>query len=143
MTITDKDRHLLTILGENARISTSTLARRLGLSRTTVQTRIERLERDGVIVGYGVRLSDQFESSLVKAHVLITLAAKALGRVTEELGDIDDVRALHSVSGSFDLIAVIAAASVAELDAIVDRIGAIPGVEKTLSSIILSTKIQR
>ena len=143
MSLTEKDRHLLAILSENARMQTSSLARRLGLSRTTVQTKIERLERDGVIVGYGVRLSDEFESGLIKAHVLITLAAKALGRVTQDLRDIDEVRTLHSVSGSFDLIAIVAAASVAELDMIVDKIGAIPGVDKTLSSIILSTKIRR
>lgn len=143
MTLKDKDWRLLTMLSENARMSTSSLARKLGLSRTTVQAKIERLERDGIIVGYGVRLSDEFESGLIKAHVLITLAAKALGQVTQELRDIDEVRTLHSVSGSFDLIAVVAAASVAELDAIVDRIGGIPGVDKTLSSIVLSTKIRR
>lgn len=143
MTLTSKDRQLLTMLGENARISTSSLARQLGLSRTTVQAKIERLERDGIIAGYGVRLSEEFESGLIKAHVLITLEARALGQVTQELRGIDQVRALHSVSGSFDLIAIVAAASVSELDEIVDRIGVLAGVEKTLSSIVLSTKIRR
>lgn len=143
MTLTSKDRQLLTMLGENARVSTSSLARQLGLSRTTVQAKIERLERDGIIAGYGVRLSEEFESGLIKAHVLITLEARALGQVTQELRGIDQVRALHSVSGSFDLIAIVAAASVSELDEIVDRIGVLAGVEKTLSSIVLSTKIRR
>jgi DNA-binding Lrp family transcriptional regulator len=143
MTLTDKDRQLLSVLSENARLPIAALARSLGLSRTTVQARIERLERDGVIAGYGVRLSDDYESGLVKAHILITLAAKALGRVTQELHDIKEVRTLHSVSGSFDLIAVVAAASIAELDVLIDKIGALTGVDKTLSSIILSTKIMR
>lgn len=143
MTLIDKDRQLLALLSENARMPTALLARKLGLSRTTVQAKIERLERDGVIAGYGVRLSDDFEKGLVKAHVLITLAPKALARVTQELHAIEDVRVLHSVSGSFDLIAVIAASSISELDLVIDRIGEIDGVEKTLSSIILSTRINR
>ncbi|MBZ9793577.1 Lrp/AsnC family transcriptional regulator [Rhizobium sp. 3T7] len=143
MTMSDKDRQLLSILSENARMPTAVLARRLGLSRTTVQAKIERLERDGVIAGYGVRLSDDFEGGQIKAHVLITLAAKALGRVTQELQSIAHVRSVHSVSGSFDMIAIVAAASIRELDMVIDKIGDIDGVEKTLSSIILSTRINR
>ncbi len=119
------------------------LARKLGLSRTTVQSRIEKLERDGVIAGYGIRLSDDFEQGLVKAHVLITLAPKALARVTQELHALQEVRTLHSVSGSFDLIAIIAAPSISALDLIIDRIGEIDGVERTLSSVVLSTRISR
>jgi len=143
MTLNAKDRELLAILSENAREQTATIARKLGLSRTTVQAKIERLEREGVITGYGVRLSDAFESGMVKAHVLITIAPKTLSRITTELHAIAEVRALHSVSGSFDLIAIVAAASIAELDHLIDRIGEIDGVERTLSSIILSTRILR
>lgn len=141
--ISARDRELLAILAEDARASTATIARRLGLSRTTVQARIERLEREGVITGYGVRLSDAYRSGLVKAHVLITIAPKTLARITAELGAIPEVKTLHSVSGSFDLIAVVEAASIAELDHLIDRIGEIEGVERTLSSIILSTRIDR
>lgn len=143
MTISDKDRQLLSLLSENARLPTAMLARKLGLSRTTVQSRIEKLERDGVIAGYGIRLSDDFEQGLVKAHVLITLAPKALARVTQELHALQEVRTLHSVSGSFDLIAIIAAPSISALDLIIDRIGEIDGVERTLSSVVLSTRISR
>jgi len=143
MTLADKDRQLLLLLGENARMSTAMLARKLGLSRTTVQTKIERLERDGIITGYGVRLSEAYESGLVKAHVLITLKPKMLGRVTQQLQAIENVSSVHSVSGSFDMIAMVAAVSISELDRVIDKIGEIDGVEKTLSSIILSTRIDR
>lgn len=142
-TLGAKDRELLSILSENAREQTATIARKLGLSRTTVQAKIDRLERDGVIAGYGVKLSDAYESGMVKAHVLITIAPKTLARITTELHAISAVRTLHSVSGSFDLIAIVEAASIAELDHLIDRIGAIDGVERTLSSIILSTRIRR
>ena len=142
-TLSPKDRALLALLAENARAPVAEIARRLGLSRTTVQARIERLERDGVIAGYGVRLSDAYQSGMVRAHVLITIAPKTLARITAALHAISAVRTLHSVSGSFDLIAVVEAASIAELDHLIDRIGAIDGVERTLSSIILSTRIRR
>ena len=142
-TLNPKDRDLLSLLAENARAPVAEIARKLGLSRTTVQAKIERLERDGVIVGYGVKLSEAYESGMVKAHVLITIAPKTLARISTELHAISAVRTLHSVSGSFDLIAVVQAASIAELDHLIDRIGAIDGVERTLSSIILSTRIRR
>ena len=98
---------------------------------------------DGVITGYGVRLSEAYENALVRAHVLITLAPKMLGRVTQDLEAIPHVRSVYSVSGSFDMIAIVAARSISELDATIDNIGSIDGVEKTLSSIILSTRIAR
>jgi DNA-binding Lrp family transcriptional regulator len=143
MTMNEKDRDLLALLSENARTPVALLARKLGLSRTTVQAKIEWLERDGVISGYGVRLSDDFERGLVRAHILITLAAKSLGGVTRDLHAISHVRSVFSVSGSFDLIAIVAASSISELDKIIDQIGDIEGVERTLSSIILSTRIDR
>ncbi|KQR79188.1 Lrp/AsnC family transcriptional regulator [Rhizobium sp. Leaf341] len=143
MTISDSDRALLALLGENARMPTAMLARKLGLSRTTVQARLERLEREGVITGYGVRLSSDYERGLVRAHILITLAARALPRVTRDLDAMQAVRIVHSVSGSFDLIAIVEAASISALDLVIDQIGTIEGVEKTLSSIVLSTRISR
>ncbi|MCK1348481.1 MULTISPECIES: Lrp/AsnC family transcriptional regulator [unclassified Bradyrhizobium] len=143
MNITDRDRELLNLLGENARAPVASLAKKLGLSRTTVQARLYRLEREGVITGYGPRLSDAYSSSLVRAHVMITLAPKVLAEVCCSLQGIGAVKSVHSVSGSFDLIAVVQAPSISELDQLVDEIGMINGVERTLSSIILSTRISR
>ena len=74
---------------------------------------------------------------------LITIAPKALSVVTASLNAIPEVTTLHSVSGTFDLIAIIAAPSISELDQLIDGIGTIDGVERTLSSIILSTRISR
>src|SRR5436190_20701819 len=139
----DTDRRLIAMLRENARAPTAVLARRLGLSRTTVQARLERLERGGVISGYGVRLSEEVERGLIRAHVLVTILPKTAPRIEAALRAIPEVRTLHSVSGSFDLIAVVEAASIGELDRLIDRIGALDGVERTLSSIILSTRIDR
>ncbi|KAA0969819.1 Lrp/AsnC family transcriptional regulator [Aureimonas fodinaquatilis] len=143
MALSEKDRELLALLSENARIPVAVLAKKLGLSRTTVQARLERLEREKIIAGYTVRLSAEYVSSLVRAHILITIAPKALAQVTASLDKIKAVVELHSVSGNFDLIAIIVAPSIAQLDQLIDEIGMIEGVERTLSSIILSTRIAR
>ncbi len=137
------DEQLLHALRENARAATAKLARLVGRSRTSVQTRIERLEKSGVIVGYGVRLAPEHDLGAVRAHVMIKVGPKEARAVTAALKGIPQVRVLHSVSGDMDLIAVAATASVAEMDGVIDRIGALDGVERTTSSIILSTKFER
>ncbi len=139
----DTDRALLSLLREDARASTAALARRLGLSRTTVQSRIERLQRRRVIAGYTVVVPDEVEAALVRAHVMITLDARQAGGIEAALRRIPEVRVLHSVSGPFDLIAIVAAESVGRLDTLIDAIGAIAGVERTTSAIVLSTRIER
>jgi len=140
---TDADRALIALLRENARASTAELARRLGVSRTTVQSRLERLEKSGVIAGYSVKLSPDYERNLVRAHILVTALPKLSASVEAVLRRIPEVRMLHSVSGNFDMIIVVEAPSVRDLDELIDRIGALEGVERTLSSIILSTRIDR
>ncbi len=140
---TDADDALIAILRSNARASTAEIARRLGVSRTTVQSRIERLEGRGVIAGYTVRLSDEHQRAMMRAHVLLTTAPKLIAKVEAGLRAIRAVRSLHSVSGHFDMIAIVEARSVVELDHVIDRIGALDGIERTSSSIILSTRIDR
>jgi DNA-binding Lrp family transcriptional regulator len=137
------DRALLALLRDDARAPTAELARKLKLSRTTVQSRMERLQRQRVIAGYTVTVADELEAGLVRAHVLITLAPKRSAAIEVALRKIPEVRVLHSVSGPFDLIAIVAAASIGELDALIDRIGLLDGVERTTSAIVLSTRFQR
>ena len=137
------DIALLALLRDNARAPTAELARKLKLSRTTVQSRMERLQRQRVISGFTVTVPDELEAALVRAHVLITLAPRRSAAIELALRKIAELRVLHSVSGPFDLIAIVAAASIGELDALIDRIGALDGVERTTSAIVLSTRIQR
>jgi len=141
--ITEAEQALLTLLRANARASTAELARQLGVSRTTVQSRIERLEQRGIIAGYGVRLSRDYEQGLVKAHVLLTVTPKLADKVVRSLQAMPPVRTVHSVSGNFDMIVIVDAPSIRDLDALLDRIGAMDGVERTSSSIILSKRIDR
>jgi DNA-binding Lrp family transcriptional regulator len=142
-TLNERDRQLIALLRENARQSTAEIARRLGVSRSTVQSRLERLEHAGVIAGYTVRLNDAFLRAQVAAFVLIEVAPKRSRTVTRQLERRAEVQRLQSVSGNVDLVAEVSAASVADLDAIIDDIGAIDGVERTTSLIVLSTRFVR
>ncbi|NPD65697.1 Lrp/AsnC family transcriptional regulator [Lichenicola cladoniae] len=137
------DRELIDLLTTNARLPAAELGRRLKLSRTTIQSRIERLERNGTILGYTVRAATDPSDPMVRAHVLITLAPKKTASVEIMLRKIPQVRELHAVSGNVDLIAVISGTANSELDRVIDQIGELDGVVRTNSMILLSTRISR
>lgn len=139
----DLDEHLLARLRDNARAPVAELARALGLSRTTVQSRLQRLERSGVIAGYAVRLSEARAASMIHAFVMLTVEPKQAAAVTAALRRLPGVRKLQSVSGPADMIATVETANVADMDALIDEIGALKGVERTNSSIVLATKFDR
>jgi len=143
MKLTEADEVLLATLREDARASTAQIARKLGVSRTTVQSRIEKLERQGVIAGYTVRVHDEVEQGHIRAHIMITVLPKQMAQVVKALQAIAEIRELHSVSGPYDLVALGMAATVGDIDVLTDRIGALDGVERTTSAIVLATKFER
>lgn len=136
------DAKLIALLRGNAREPTASLARKLGLARSTVQERIARMEREGTIKGYTVKLSEEAAGHL-RAVVMISTDPKQADRVGAELKKLTEVRSLAAVSGASDLIATVEAESPARLDAALDRIGKIHGVARTVSSIVLSEKFSR
>ncbi|MFO1173024.1 MAG: Lrp/AsnC family transcriptional regulator [Hyphomicrobiaceae bacterium] len=140
---TDKDKQLIALLKLDARESTASLARKLGLSRTTVQDRLKKLERDGTIEGYTLRLRSDTEAKGVKAFVIVEVEPRRIAEVITRLKKIPEIETLYSVSGKFDLIAMLRAESAEDLDEVLDRIGETTGVEETESAIILSTKVDR
>ena len=143
MTIDDLDQKLLSRLKANSRVSISELARALGGSRTTVQDRIRRLESKQIVAGYTVTLHKEYTRRLIQAHVMVQINPKLAVEVGKALRQLEEIKILHAVSGPYDLIAEIAAETTEEIDATLDIIGNVAGVEKTMSSIILSTKFER
>jgi len=137
------DRQLIALLRENARASAAELARKLKLSRTTVQSRLQRLEAKGPIAGYTVRVHDAYERGLIRAHVMISALPKLSSKVEAELRRLPEVRKLYTISGVYDLIAIVATETVEAMNTLLDRIGALDGVDRTQSSILLSTRIER
>jgi len=137
------DRQLIALLQADARQSTADLARKLGVARTTVLARLVRLERQGVIVGYTVRLGQDEGDRGVEAYVGISTEPKSARDVTQRLAALPELRQLCSVSGEFDYLALLRAESTARLDALLDEIGAIDGVRKTTTSVVLARRIDR
>jgi DNA-binding Lrp family transcriptional regulator len=143
MTIDATDREILALLREDGRASTARLGRRLGLSRTTVHSRIERLLARRVITGFTVRMGADTEREQIQAHVLITLIPKLQARAEAALRKLPEVRKLYAVSGQHDSIAIVVTETVGEMDRVLDQIGSLDGIDRTLSFIVLSTRIDR
>ncbi|WP_298565558.1 Lrp/AsnC family transcriptional regulator [uncultured Aliiroseovarius sp.] len=139
----EKDRELIAQLETNARLPVATLARRLGLARSTVQARIERLEEKGIIAGYALRLGDAARGDRIRATVLIAIEPRSTPVVLARLKTMPQVETAHTASGRFDMILQIAAASTTVLDQSLDAIGEIDGVKSSESLIHLSTRINR
>jgi len=135
------DQALLDILRRNARTPTAALARRLGISRTTLQGRMERLERQGHIRGY--TLVENTDDDLLRAHVSIVITPRHSQKVERDLKTLPELRELHAVSGASDLIALLGAATAEAINRAIDDIGQMEGVERTVSAIILSTRFRR
>ena len=141
--ISKQDQRLLLHLRQNARCSVSDLARALDLSRSTVQNRIAKLEASGVIRGYSVELGGEYTATQVEAHVSIKVFQKLTARTNAALEQISQVSQLNSVSGEYDLIAIVQAQSLEELSAVLDEIGNLEGVERTNSAVVLETRFRR
>ncbi len=143
MRITFKDQQLLDVLRGNARASTTELAKILGVSRSTVQKRLERLEEHGVIAGYTIQLSSHYLDQEIKAHVMVTVSPRMTAEIIRHMRLFTGIRSIYSVSGPYDLIVEIAAPTVTDMDELLDKLIAIDGVERTVSSVILSTRLKR
>jgi DNA-binding Lrp family transcriptional regulator len=137
------DRQLIAALQINARESVAMLARQLGIARTTVTSRLARLEKTNVITGYGVRLGQRVVDGGLQAYVGITVQARSGKEVLRRLSAMAQVQQLCAVSGEFDYVAWLRTDSPEQLDQLLDQIGSVDGVEKTTTSIILSNKLDR
>jgi DNA-binding Lrp family transcriptional regulator len=139
----DLDDKLLAALAADSSTSTSRLARRFKVARSTVQARIERMEREGVIAGYTVRLGNVVLARRIRATVLLQIEPRGGPTILQRLKAMPEVELAHTTTGRFDLILQVAAETTQELDSVLDQIGAIPGVRGTESLIQLSTRIDR
>lgn len=139
----DLDRHLLSLLQANARDPAASLGRKLKIARTTVVARIARLEREGVVAGYGVRLGQKLEHAAVRAICGISVDAKRAPAVIRALERIPEVEELSAVSGQFDYMVFLCCETPEKLDVLLDQLGQLDGINQTQTSIVLSRKIDR
>ena len=141
--ITPKDEELIALLKADSREPVASLARKLGVSRTTVQDRLKRLEESGVIASYTIRLSSEVEQGGMRAFVTLAVEPRRQIEVGRQLAKFPQIETLHTVSGKYDLIAQVKASSSEAMDRLIDGIGQIPGVTDIETSVILSTKLDR
>lgn len=139
----DLDRTLVGLLMADARQPLATLARKLKVARTTVQSRLERLEASGVIAGYTLRLGMDTQKPLIRASVLLSIEPRNQAAILTRLRAIPEVERAFTTSGRFDLLLQVAAPSTEQLDSVLDGIGALPGVKTSESLIHLTSRIDR
>ncbi len=137
------DRQLIELLKVNARLPMVRLAKALGCARSTVQLRLKALENSGLITGYTVSVSKTRSSSEIRAMVLISIESRNEPEVVRALVRRHEITKLYSVSGRYDLCALISTESTHELDAVIDRMRVIKGVTDTFSTILLATRLDR
>lgn len=135
-----KDTQIINALRQNARASISDIAKANGLSRATVKNRIQKLEEEGVITGYTVRLSNEAFRAQVSGWVLINAFATKEENVIAAMQDMPEIRRIYTTNGKWDLTAVIVAETLQDFDRALSSLRRIDGVEETSSNLLLSSR---
>lgn len=135
----DTDRQLLSLLRDNARASVASLAKVLRVSRGTVQNRLAKLEADGTITGYTVRLKPQAEGHRIRAFMTVAVEGNRTAAVLAALRGDPAVSALHTTNGRWDMVAELQADSLEAFDSVLSRIRLLEGIANTETSLLLST----
>ena len=135
----DIDRELLGLLRDNARTSVVTLAKQLRIARATVQNRLTRMENQGVIVGYTVRLKPAAEPHRIRALMSVAVQGNYMADVLRALRGHPNVATIHSTNGRWDLIAELHADTLEHFDRVLAAIRLLDGIANTETSILLST----
>jgi DNA-binding Lrp family transcriptional regulator len=135
----DLDRQLIATLRADARTPVATLAKQLGVSRGTVQNRIDRMLAQGAILGFTLRLPPQAEAHRVRAVMAIAVEGERSSAVVAALRGFPEIEAVHTTNGRWDLMAELGAESLAAFSQALDRIRQIKGIATTETSILLAT----
>jgi DNA-binding Lrp family transcriptional regulator len=133
------DHKLMSLLRQDARLTVAALAAKLRVSRGTVTNRIRRLEDDGVIVGYTVRLRPDVQHNAIKAWMSIAVEGNQTRAVIASLLGEPGVATLHDTNGRWDLLAELRAETLQELAKVLERIRLLKGISNTETSIHLET----
>ncbi|WP_018911896.1 Lrp/AsnC family transcriptional regulator [Thiomonas sp. FB-6] len=135
----DLDAELIALLRDDARLPVVALAKKLRVARATVQNRLARLERDGVIVGYTLRLKPQAEGHRIRAIMSIEVEGNRAQEVLRQLRGHPAVTALHTTNGRWDLMAELRADNLESFDRVLAAIRMVDGIANTETSILLTT----
>lgn len=135
------DRKLVALLRDDARRPTAAIARELNLSRTAVQARIARLERDGTILGYSARVSADADDG-IKALVSLSIGVRPCSIVLDELVAWPELDRIYAIAGDRDAILIVSAASTGALSELADKLQAVIGVRSVETIVILAERTE-
>lgn len=135
----DTDCELIGLLRDDARMPVVALASKLRIARATVQNRLARLETDGTILGYTVRLKPVAEGNRIRAIMTVAVEGNRALEVRNKLRGHPNVYALHSTNGRWDIVAELRADTLEAFDRVLNAIRLIDGIATTETSILLST----
>lgn len=135
----DTDRRLIALLRENARLPVASLATVLGVSRGTVQNRIDRLTAQGVLLGFTVRLRADAEPARIRAITTIAVEGERTDRIITQLRGYPEVSAIHTTNGRWDLVLELATESLEAFDRALQQIRQIKGIAGSETSLLLSS----
>jgi len=135
----DLDRQLIASLRDDARASIASLAKKLQVARGTIQNRLARLEQDGTIVGYTVRLKPQAEAHQIRAIMTIAVEGNRTQSVLRSLRGEPGVVALHSTNGRWDFVAELRVENLQEFDRLIARISLFDGVSRSETNLLLTS----
>lgn len=134
------DERLIGALRHDARASLSDLALGLNMSRTTVRSRIERLQQRGDILGFTVVLKQDALLDPVRGLMMIGIEGRGTERILRQLQGLAEVRAVHSTNGRWDVIVELGTETLQELDAALTKIRRFDGVSTSETSLLLTTR---
>ncbi|MFC5993182.1 Lrp/AsnC family transcriptional regulator [Pseudonocardia hispaniensis] len=134
----DLDRRLLALLAADGRTPMAELGRVVGLSRTAVLARVQRLERDGVIRGYHAEVVLPGDATAHRARVGIVIHTPDVAGYVRRLRDLPGLSEIETVTGEYDLMVQVTAATAGELDAVLDRISGWPATVRTTTWVVLT-----
>lgn len=139
----DLDRRIIRELQMNARESTSNIAAKLKVARSTVHERIARLEKDRIITGYSVVLSKNPSEENVQILILLKIRQQETRRILQQLSVYSEIRVCLSINGEYDLFVSAEAPRIEDLDILVDELAEIPGVLRTNTLVVFGRKFDR
>lgn len=133
------DRRIIAHLRVDGRASLSKLAAALGVARGTVNNRLERLVETGTLLGFGVRVRDDYDERTVRAVMMIEVVGRSTTQVIRKLRGVPEISSLHTTNGKWDLVADIRAASLSDFDRVLREVRMIDGVSNSETSLLLSS----
>ncbi|RVO38638.1 Lrp/AsnC family transcriptional regulator [Sinorhizobium meliloti] len=135
----DLNRRIIAHLRADGRASLSKLSDALGVARGTVQNRLDRLLETGTLLGFTVRVREDYDVNTVHAVMMIEVVGKSTTQVVRKLRGMPEIFTLHTTNGNWDLVANIRAANLSEFDRILREVRMIDGVANSETSLLLSS----